>query len=293
MRKIVVVLVFLISFQICHPSTKENQSKEVDVTYIANEGFLLKVGEKKILIDALFGHKEYGWCDVPDKETMDSILKNEGDFKTTDLIVTTHAHADHIYPAYVIEHLSNNVHGKFIACEQTVKVLKRLDGYDKVKSQVVEITPDNLTYRDTTINCIGIRAYRIAHGPYYEDDPETGEKVNVHGNIQNIGFLFNIGGVKIFHSGDANEKVVADFEHFRLDEENIDIALLNGGFMWKSGCQGIDVMKKLIKAKHIVMMHLHPDEYIEYNEIAAQLKNELPSIQIFKNKMDTRKYIIE
>jgi L-ascorbate metabolism protein UlaG (beta-lactamase superfamily) len=293
MRKITVLLAMLISIQICYASNKGNNGQEVEVTYIANEGFLVKVGDKKLLIDALFGNREFKWCEIPNKETMNSILKNEGDFKNTDLIVTTHAHIDHFYPSYVSEHLSNNMHGKFISCEQPVKVLKRLDDYDKINNQVVEITPDNLTSIDTTINDIEIRVYRLAHGPYYVDDSKTGEKVNQHQNVQNIGFLFNIEGIIIFHSGDSNEKAFAEYEHFRLDKEDIDIAFLNGGFMWKSGCQGIDVMKKHIKAEHIVMMHLLPEEHLEYNEIAAQLKNELPSIQIFENTMETKIYTIK
>lgn len=293
MRKITVLLAMLISAQFCYSNENEIESKNVEITYIANEGFLIKVNDKQILIDALFGDEEYEWCDVPNQETMNLILKNEGEFKNIDLIATTHAHRDHFYPPFVTEHLENNINGKFISCKQSVDKLKKLDNYDKIKNQIVEITPDNLTYIDTTINSIGIRVYRIAHGPYYIDNPETGEKVDKHRNIQNIGFLFNIEGVKIFHSGDSNEYGFAEYEHFRLDKENIDIAFLDNGFMWKSDCKGIEILTNYIKANHIVIMHLHPDEYVEYTEIANQLKSELPSIQIFENKMDTKKYLIE
>ena len=171
-------------------------------------------------------------------------------------------------------------------------LLKKQENYEKVKNNLVEITPDFLSCIDTTINGIGVRVYRLAHGPYYKVDSLTGKKINRHQNVQNVGFLFNINGVKIFHSGDSNEDGIAEYEHFRLDKENIDIAFLGRGFIWESNCKGIELVKKYIKAKHIVLMHIHRDEYGEYNEVATQLKNELSSIKIFKNEMETRKYVL-
>jgi hypothetical protein len=65
MRKIIVLIVMLISNQICYSNNNENKVKNVEVTYAANEGFVIKVGDKKILIDALFGDKDYGFCEIP------------------------------------------------------------------------------------------------------------------------------------------------------------------------------------------------------------------------------------
>ncbi|MDP3150645.1 MAG: MBL fold metallo-hydrolase [Ignavibacteria bacterium] len=293
MKKITVLIVMLIAIQICYSNNNENKVRNVEVAYIANEGFLIKVGDKKILIDALFGDKDYGFCDIPNEETMNSILKNEKYFKNIDLIATTHAHVDHFYAPFAIEHLINNTKGQSISCKQTIDALKKQENYEKVKNNLVEITPDYTTYIDTTINGIGVRVYRLAHGPYYTDDPVTGEKINRHQNVQNVGFLFNIDGVKIFHSGDSNEDGIAEYEHFRLDKENIDIAFLGRGFIWESNCKGIDLVKNYINAKHIVLMHIHRDEYNEYNEVATQLKNEFASIKIFKNEMETKNYVLD
>ncbi len=283
----------LIAIRINYPSNNENKVKNVEVTYIANEGFLIKVGDKKILIDALFGDKDYGFCDIPRQETMNSILKNENCFKDIDLIATTHAHIDHFYAPFVIEHLMNNSKGQFISCKQSIEVLKKQENYEKVKNNLVEITPDYSAYIDTTINGIGVRVFRLAHGPYYTDDPKTGGKINRHQNVQNVGFLFTINGVRIFHSGDSNEDGIAEYEHFRLDKENIDIAFLGRGFIGEPNCKGIELVKNYINAKNIVLMHIHHDEYDDYNEVATQLKNEFESIKIFRNEMETNIYHLE
>lgn len=293
MKKIIVLIVMLIAIQICYSNNNENKVRNVEVAYIANEGFLIKVGDKKILIDALFGDKDCGFCDIPNEETINLIFKNENYFKNIDLIAATHAHVDHFYSPFVLAHLMNNTKGQFISCKQSIDNLKKQDNYDKVSNQLFEITPDYLSYIDTTINSIEVRVYRLAHGPYYTDDSETGEKINRHKSVQNVGFLFNIDGVKVFHSGDSNEDGIAEYKHFRLDKENIDIAFLGRGFIWEPNCKEIKLVKNYINAKHIVLMHIHHDEYGDYNEVATQLKKEFASIKIFKNKMETNNYVLE
>lgn len=293
MPKITLFVIMLAAIQVCYSGNNFIKEKSIEVTYVANEGFLIKVADKKILIDALFGDKEYGFCDIPKTETMNSMLKNENCFKDIDLIATTHVHVDHFYAPFVIEHLMNNQNGKFISCKQSIDNLKKQNNYEMIKNNLFEITPDPFTYVDTTINGIGVRVYRIAHGPYYTEDPKTGEKMNVHQNVQNVGFLFNIDGVKIFHSGDSNEDGIADYERFRLDKENIDVAFLGRGFIWEPNCKGIELVKKYINAKHIVLMHIQHDEYDNYNEVATQAKNEFKSIKIFKTEMETKNFHYE
>ncbi|MCK5148885.1 MBL fold metallo-hydrolase [bacterium] len=270
----------------------DSEVKNVEITYIANEGFLIETGGKKILIDALFGHREYSWCMIPDTQTKDAMLNNQGMFQDIDIIATTHEHPDHVYPPYVVGHLLNNQKVTYVSSEQSIAQLKALMQYDDIARQVVNMTPDKRSYRDTTISGIDIRIYRIAHGPYWTEDPTTGKKVNRHKNVQNLAFLFTIDGVKIFHTGDANEDCIEDFKRFRLDKEEIDVALINGGFMWEMGCSGIDLMERYIKADHIIMMHLHSDEYALYKSIADSLKKSFPSIKVFKDRMERVTYSI-
>jgi L-ascorbate metabolism protein UlaG (beta-lactamase superfamily) len=287
MKKLAFSLVctFMIQ-QLCHADTIYN-TKITEVTYIANEGFLIKVNDKKILIDALFEDPQYSLCDASDEEILSSMAKSEGKFKDIDLIAATHRHIDHFYAPLVLEHLKHNKSGKFISCKQSIGILKKLENYDTIKYQVVEITPDTLSYVDTTINDIKVRVYRISHSPYFETDPKTGKKKNRHQNIQNLGFLFNIDGVKIFHGGDSNPYAFKDYAHFRLDKENIDIAFLSRGFMWESDSPGIDILRNHIKAKQIILMHIYHNEKEKIIKVAKELKSEFPNVKIFENKMET------
>ena len=47
--------------------------KDLQVTYLANEGFLLRTSSHKVLIDALF-KDGYGAFAVPPKETLQQIM---------------------------------------------------------------------------------------------------------------------------------------------------------------------------------------------------------------------------
>ena len=288
-----ILVIILIPVQYCF-SKVIPRDNNVKITYIANEGFLIKVKDKTILIDALFGDKEYGFCDIPVTSQLELMKNAKEDFENIDLIAATHCHDDHFYASFVVDHLANNKHGKFISTEQTIDQIKEIGNYNEnIKAQLVEITPDSLTYNDTIINGIEIRVYRLIHGPYYVNDPETGKRINRHQNIQNLGFLFNINGIKIFHCGDSNSAGKLDYECFRLDKENIDISFLDREFMWSKECAGIDVIKNYIKPKHIVLMHIHHDQNKSFIDVANTLTEDFPSVKIFEKQMETKTYIIQ
>ena len=48
----------------------------MEIMYIANDGFLIRASNKKILIDALFGRFESDWCVVPSREVIGKLEKN-------------------------------------------------------------------------------------------------------------------------------------------------------------------------------------------------------------------------
>ena len=292
-KLIIVQILILISFQLCYTQTIKTDERNIEITYIANAGFLINVGDKSILIDAIFGDEEYGFCDIPDTAQISAMIEAKEKFNNIDLIAATHGHIDHFYAPFVSDHLTNNKKGKFISCEQAIEKLAETVNYKEIKSRLIEITPDSLTHQDTVINGINVRVLRLAHGPYYVENPETGEKINKHQNIQNLGFLFNINGVKIFHCGDSSPSCISDYENFRLDKENIDIAFLGRGFMWNTDCKGIEILRNYINPKHVILMHIHHDNNKRFIDVAEKMKTEFPSVTVFEKRMETKNYIIQ
>lgn len=286
-KLIITLIVIFISGQFCFSEKSSRDS--VEITYIANEGFLIKVNDKRILIDALFGDKEYEFCDNPDSYQLECMMNAKEDFENIDLIAATHCHIDHFYNSFVVAHLANNKSGKFISTRQAVDLIKKADNYNEnISTQLVEITPDTLTSCDTTINEIGIRVYRLIHGPYYVYDTLSGTRINRHQNIQNLGFLFNINGIKIFHCGDSDPSCISDYKSFHLDKEKIDIAFIGSDFMSAPECEGIDILRDYINPKHIILMHIQHDQNKKFIDVSEQLKDKFPRVMIFEKKRELK-----
>jgi L-ascorbate metabolism protein UlaG (beta-lactamase superfamily) len=165
--------------------------------------------------------------------------------------------------------------------------LVSLEESGAISKQAISMTPDQLETVDTVINDIGIRVYRLVHGPYYFNDPATGERINRHRNVQNLGFLFDIDGIRIFHCGDSGPACIEDYRHFRLDREDIDIAFMGRGFMWSEDSPGVEILEELISADHIVLMHIHHDENQRFIDVAGELEDRLPSVTVFQSPLET------
>jgi L-ascorbate metabolism protein UlaG (beta-lactamase superfamily) len=293
-KMLALCLMFLIGIPFCKANDTIKPEANLKVTYIANEGFLIEVDDKSVLIDALFGEEELGFCDVPGLDQIAAMKAAEGLYEEVDLILTSHNHVDHIHAPFVAEHLKNNEHGKFISCTQAVQSIRKAENYStEIESQLLDITPDSLMYTDTVVNGIDVRVFRLQHGPFYVDDPETGKSVNKHQNVQNLGFLLNINGVKIFHCGDSSPTCMSDYEHFGLGQEEIDIAFLGRGFVVANDVEGVNLLKQYINPKHIVLMHIHQDYNAAFIELAESLKEEYSSIVVFEELMQVKEYAIE
>lgn len=274
------------------PGEPEDKAPEVSVviTYIANEGFLIESDSNKILIDALFGEEPYSFCDNPTEAAIQDMVKARGEFKDVDLVAVTHSHRDHFYAPFVAGHMASNPASRFISCQQSVELLSETEEYESVSKRVMEITPDSLLYIDTRINDIGVRIYRLAHGPYLVEDPKTGKSINRHRHVQNLGFLFDLGGFKVFHCGDSSPRCLEDYEHFRLDQEGIDVAIMGRGFLASSTGFGVEILRDLVKAEHLILMHIHHEQNPYYLQMANQVKDEIPSVTIFESRMDSKTF---
>jgi len=258
-----------------------NAQDSCKITYISNEGFLVETHGKKVLIDGLFDHIDAEWCDSPDEQTVSLMKSSTAPFDEIDLIAITHKHIDHFNDQVVIKHLLSNPKAMVICPYQVSEVLAVHPDYEEVQSRIIDLTP--AWYQDSTlvVSGIPIRAMRLEHSHYMEEDPETGTKRNRHRDIENLGYLINIEGTKIFHCGDTNPLNEEEYKGYALQEESIDIAFLERMF-FTSGEKGRDIRNSYIQPEHIVLMHIKPanrDGFIKYFK-------EMENIYIFEQKMD-------
>ena len=242
------------------------------ITYISNEGFLIETHGKKVLIDGLFDHIDESWCDSPTEQTVALMKASAAPFDRIDLIAITHNHRDHFNDQVVMKHLLSNPQAMVICPKQVSEVLSVHPDYEKVLTRIIDLTPPE--YQDSTlvVSGIPIRVMRLEHSHYMEEDPNTGTMRNRHRDVENLGYLLDIDGLRIFHCGDTNPL---------NDEESIDIAFLERMFV-AYGKEGTDIINNYIQPDYIVFMHINLGNLETYSNHFKEVEN----TTIFEQKMD-------
>lgn len=212
------------------------QQEKVEVTYVGNSGFLLNIGDKKILIDALFkGFK--GNYELP-QDIQDKLTSAQAPFDEVDLILVTHAHSDHINPDMVRKHLQNNPKAIFASTQQTVNAL---NGFT---DRCIGFNPTKEKSESKVINGISIEAFYFPHG--------------TDSRIINIGFLISVNDITIFQTGDADfdQFTFNEFRLLQLPERKIDLAFIQH-FYLTSDSISKQFVTKSIGGKYIIPIHYH------------------------------------
>lgn len=89
-------------------SVSAQSSGPIELTYIANEGFLITGGGKKVLVDALLREGIPESYLRPAPETLKKMEASQPPFDGVDLVLATHFHRDHFNAGSVAAHLRAN-----------------------------------------------------------------------------------------------------------------------------------------------------------------------------------------
>ena len=258
----------------------------IEVTYVANEGFLIEIGGKKILIDALFYDESIDWCHVPDADARERLETARAPFDDVDLILVTHRHVDHMSAGMVLRHLAHNPAGVLVAPPQVVDRLRAEEGWsESYQERIEEIDLELFASVELKIRGIRLEAHRIRHGRYMITDEETGESRNKHREVENLTYLAEVGGVQVMHFGDAFLTENRDyFDGRRFKRRKIDVVFLEG-----LSDATVEILEEWLNPRHLVVMHLDPDpERIE--RLARALEEHLPYGVVFRKPMERRRF---
>jgi L-ascorbate metabolism protein UlaG (beta-lactamase superfamily) len=219
----------------------QSDTSGVEIIHIANEGFLIAGGGRRVLIDALFSSGVQGYPTIP-TDLRTKLEQGEAPFESIDLVLATHHHADHFDPAMVARYLERFPDAHFVSTEQAVArfrdavrsrpdLMARARGLLPPEGQRIRLAPRG----------IGLTVLNLHHGS--DRSPP----------VQNLGFIIEVGGMKLLHVGDT-EADARDFAPYALADQQIDVALLPSWLLtyekWKRA------VTKSIVPKRIVVMHL-------------------------------------
>lgn len=254
---------------------------EIGITYISNAGFLIEVSSKKIIMDGIFGGFEADWCQVPSEELIDNIIAGKPPFDNIDYITISHKHMDHFNADMVVNFIKSHDKTELICPVEIENILKKDSSFDLFKTRIHIIPEDNDSSKRYQFGNLEIEGLNIAHGPYWDIDEKTGEKITGDGKIQNVMFLIKVGGISILHTGDwykINEK---DEDIFKTIGK-VGVALVSGyGLLEQSG-----------KIPVFIREHLSPDIIIVTHLNITNTSNEDEQLQfLIKNYTVFRKIL--
>lgn len=261
---------------------KGEENAEVKVTYIANMGYEISSADKIVLVDALFEDGFNSFL-TPSKQIVDKLNNYEKPFSSADLMLITHDHGDHFSPDMVAEYMSNRDKLNVICNSKTSERLKLALENKADTSRVNEIMPDLYKSISTEVSGIDVKVFRFRHA-------------DGNGTSENLGYLLNLEGMNIVIGGDAcgnawEGTLVSGEKEYDLSgikNSTIDLAIINRGFLWGDDSPGIEIIKKHLKPKHIILGHFsifNKDGEDEVLQTIEKCKESLPSITILEESM--------
>jgi len=224
------------------------------VTFIDNAGFLITVGDKKILIDALFDTNNQNT--TPPQEVLQRAVNGEPPFDQIDLVIATHSHADHFSADLVREHLRNNEIAVFVSSQDAVRQINRAG--DEFLERVIPVDLEPGESLHLSINGIELDCLYISHGIP---------------SFLNIGLVITVDDYTFFHSGDmvtdstmGDAVSLADLQGYGLPQKGIDLAFLPIQIFLLD--EDVILIEEGIQARYVSPMHYsyrYPPTEIEEN----------------------------
>ncbi len=266
------------------PTAAKAAEPAAKVTYVANEGFLLEIDGKKILVDALFHGDDIDWCHAPAPDTVRRMEKAEAPFDGVDLILITHRHVDHFTPELVLAHLASHPGAVVVAPPQATAELRALPAWTAAYESRVK-TPDLDLFESFEVTHHGIRAeaFLWRHSTYMLSDEKTGESYNKHEDIENLVFLVEVGDLRLMHLGDAFFWENLEFLDERyLPRQKVHLLFLEG---WSEEYQ--EKLLHWLTPGHLVFMHL-PAEPEQAENLSRWVTERVPGALVFTEPMTTR-----
>jgi len=247
---------------------QSNSQNNLQITYIANEGFLISSDNKKILIDALFKTKHYT---SPSDSTLKKLINNSAPLNNIDYYLVTHAHPDHFDPKIASAFLTNNIKTKFIStsesCDKLMEAGPSSTNLICKNLELGEIKEINEIIDEK----FSVSAFRLMHGTSID--------------INNLAYLIKINNFSIMHMGDAfilqNEEYIK-----KINWDNYKIDILFMGYM-DINEYVLEILKNTIKPKNIILMHIHEDNIQEAKDGNGKFS---ANAIIFEKELETKTF---
>ena len=259
------------------PPPGRTAEERIEITYLANEGFLLTSGNDKVLIDGLFREVDgYASLSLEWRETVETA---QPPFDTVDMVLATHHHSDHFHALAVCRFLGSNPLAEFVSTRQALDQMRSTcDNPAALAGRVRTGLLSDGSSAAVVLDELRIEAVFMHHG--------------ATSTVENIGFLIEIGGLTVLHMGDS-QATAEDLRAAGLGERSIDLAFVPYWYLidkrWTPAIE-------LLQPGGIVVMHIPPrgapalQSFQGWDALVRTILNRFPQSVVFAEPFESRTY---
>ena len=213
----------------------QNDKKSVlEVTYIANEGFMVSMGGTKVLIDALHKSKYY----VTPSDTLAArMMDGIPPFDNVDYVLVTHDHPDHFNADMMSRFLLNHPAARLIASSEACSKLRGDSSAGRRRSGIDLAMGQHQTIREDRAEIVVLRLNHVGGA-----------------EISNFAFVVRSNGYTFFHVGDA--RLTYNEEYLRTIDWNsyrVDLLFIE---YFDNSSETREIIERMIKPRFVVLMHI-------------------------------------
>jgi L-ascorbate metabolism protein UlaG (beta-lactamase superfamily) len=242
----------------------------LELTYLGNEGVLLGVGAQQVAIDAL--HRAFPrpphYEHLPPAQ-LERLETAQPPFARLRVHLTTHVHDDHFHAGSVARFLGASPEALAVVPREAPARICPDEAPCAVRSRLRVREPSWGPERELQLQGLRVSVLELPHAK------------GARTQVENLGYLVTLGGVRVLHLGDAHQ-AVDTFARLRLPQRRIDVALVPYWYLLEE--EGRRLVREHIGARRVVAFHVPPSEHAS---VTAQLREVMPEALVLTRMMET------
>ena len=252
--------------------------RPLEVTSLANAGYLVAHEGRAVLCDALFDinvdpaapPRLHDHLDPERQAIVEAALPP---FDEVDLVLVTHAHDDHFTPDAVVRFLESNRRATLVCPGGVAERVKRAHADPAaLEGRIHPLDPERGTSQEARWEGIAVLALGLPHAGRSD------------GGAGHNGYLVEIGPHRFLHLGDAGSARDGFTPFDSLLAGDIDVVFAPYWFVTEPGGPGL--LRERIRPRHVVVTHANRGNRAEIAERLAELPDGPLEFTLFEKTME-------